>query len=95
MVVSIGSILEVLDTSPVKVDTTTFVSIKSLMLLPKALIILNNITFAADPLSISTLDISMPLRRLLRKKVLYASSFQQRVSQVSPSEVCILQRILW
>ena len=95
MVISIGSIPRVLDTSLVKVSTITSVSIKSIMLLPKALINLNNITFTIDPLSISTLDISLPLRCLLRTKALYSLSFPQRVSQVSPSEFCILQRILW
>ena len=61
MVISIGSIPKVLDTSLVKVDTTTFVYIISLMLIPRALSILNGITFVIDPLSINTFVTAFPL----------------------------------
>ena len=62
MVISMGSIPKVLNTSSVKANTTTFVSIRSLILLPKALSIFNGIAFTIDPLSISTLDTDLPLR---------------------------------
>ena len=55
MVIYMGSIPMVLDTSSVKTEITISVSIRSLMLLPIALSILNDITFTIDPLSISTL----------------------------------------
>ena len=68
MVISIASIPRALDTSQVKVDTSTYVSIRSLMLLPRALSILNGITFTTDSLSISTLDTGLPLRWALTFK---------------------------
>ena len=58
MVISIGSIPRVLDTSLVKADTVTYVSIISIMFLSKAL---NGVIFTDDPLSIRTLDTDMPL----------------------------------
>lgn len=60
MVMFRGKIPKVLDTSLVKAETTTSVSIKSLIFFPRAFNILIDIIFTSDPLSINTLDIDLP-----------------------------------